>query len=204
MTRKSTEQRREGVKARLRQALRAQLPARRFQELRVEDIAEEAGLSRSSFYFYYPDKQSLLMEAAVDIADQLFERADRWWHGEGDPAALVSEGLRGVADLWDRNGDLIVCTFEVATYDERLYAFFTGLVDRFTEETAALIEREQKAGRIDPELEAAGTAAVLVWGLERGLYVTSRGGKPGREELVRATAGVWMRVLYGNGSVPGG
>ena len=192
-----TEQRRAETKARLQQAMLERLAGSSFQELRIEDIADAAGLSRSAFYFYYPDKRALLMDAAAETSNALFQQADRWWHGEGEPAELIREALAGVAELWEANQELLCTAVEVATYDAQVEAFWRGLVGRFVTATAEHIAREQRDGVVDPGLEPRSTAEILTWGVERNLYLLSTDPNDRRPaELVIPTTELWLRAMY--------
>jgi len=168
-----------------------------FRDLRVEDVAESAGLSRSAFYFYYPDKQALLIDATEVVSGALFEQAARWWHGRGEPAELITEALEGVAGLWVENEALLRTTIEVATYDEQMRGFWHRLVGRFVEATAEHIEREQTEGVIDSRIDPWGTAETLIWGAERSLYILATIGERPADEVVDSTAAVWLRAIYG-------
>ena len=144
-----TLKRREETKARLREALLKHLDHSSFRDLRIEDVAESAGLSRSAFYFYYPDKQALLMEAAAGASAALFAEGERWWHGEGEPEELIRAALTGVSSTWGEN-EIVLCTaFEVSTYDPEMNEFWRQLVGGFVTATAEHIAREQEAGVVD-------------------------------------------------------
>lgn len=196
MAESRTYRRREETKTRLQRSLLDWLSSSSFQELRIEDIAETAGLSRSAFYFYYPDKRSLLMEAAAGVSDALFEQADRWWHGEGEPEELITEALTGVAELWGENRELLCTAVEVSTYDDGVRDFWRGLIGGFIDATAEHIAREQKSGEIDPGLDAALTAEVLIWGVQHNLYVLCTTAGRRVTDLVEPTTSIWMRAMY--------
>lgn len=190
--------RRAAVKARLREAMLEAVADRPFSELRVEDLAHPAGLSRSAFYFYYGDKRELLMESAEAATEDLFREADAWWHREGDPADLVREALDGAAAAWWENRRVLRTTVEVSTYDPEIARFWQQLVNRFAEATAEHIAREQEAGAIDDRLNPEDAAGVLIWGAERILYVhTADGDRSGLDRQVDALCHVWLRALYG-------
>jgi AcrR family transcriptional regulator len=191
-----TNRRRAEVKARLQEAMLELLAQRSFRDLRIEDVTESAGLSRSAFYFYYTDKQALLIDATEVVSGALFEQAERWWHGQGEPAELITEALEGVAGLWVENEALLRTTIEVATYDERMRRFWHELVGRFVEATAEHIEREQADGVIDPRIDPRGTAETLIWGAERSLYILTTVGERPADEVVDSIAAVWLRAIY--------
>lgn len=184
---------------RLRDALLELVAERPFSEVRIERIAEAAGLSRSAFYFYFRDKRELLMQAAGDLGDELYEQADTWWHGDGEPADLIRTALSEVSATWTRHTALVNVAIEVSTYDEGVREYWRSLVRRFVEATADHIEREQAAGRIERDLRPLDTSEILIWGAERTLYVFVSSGTRDPAEVVDALTRTWMRALYGRG-----
>lgn len=195
-----TRHRRAEVKERLRLSLLEQIERESFSTVKVETIAEAAGLSRSAFYFYYADKRELLTDSTRAAAGQLIEQANLWWDGEGEPELLIRTGLGGVAEVWEQNAAVLRTTVEVATYDVDIGKLWRSLVGRFVTGTADRIRAEQEAGKIDDEIGSESTARLLVWGAERGLYQLVSGGQMSRAEFVEATSRLWVRALYVNGS----
>src|SRR4051812_49271595 len=82
---------REEVQHAVRSALVELLADRPFKDVTVDELARRGGLSRTAFYFYYPDKNEVLKEAANAAAAEVYAEADRWWHGAGRPEELVRE-----------------------------------------------------------------------------------------------------------------
>lgn len=195
-----TRHRRAEVKRRLRLSLLEQIERESFSAVKVETIAEAAGLSRSAFYFYYADKRELLTDATRDAAGQLLERANLWWNGEGEPGLLIRRGLGGVAEVWERNAAVLRTTVEAATYDTEIEELWSSIVGWFVTGTADRIRAEQEAGKIDGEIGPEATAKLLVWGAERGLYQLVSGGQMSRAEFVETTSRLWVRALYVNGA----
>lgn len=194
-TRTVRRQRREDVRANLVRAMVEQAEGRSFRDLRVDQIARRAGLSRSAFYFYFRDKHDVLMAAAGEVAEELYREADRWWHGEGDPEVLVREAITGVASLYARHGRVLGVAVEVSTYDHEVGSFWRGLVGRFVDATAEHLERELAAGRTHP-LEPRGTAESLVWMAERCLWVYLSSGERSVEQVTEQLVPVWMAAIY--------
>ena len=71
-----------------------------FKDLTVDELARAAGLSRTAFYFYFPGKKEALDAAASEVAEELYAKADRWWHGEGPPEQLVRAALEGILGVY--------------------------------------------------------------------------------------------------------
>ena len=111
---------REEVQQAVRTALVEMLAERPFKDVTVDELARRAGLSRTAFYFYYPDKNEVLKECASDAAAEMYADADRWWHGEGDPRSLIRTAVQGVVDVYERHEHLMRVVQEVSTYDAEM------------------------------------------------------------------------------------
>lgn len=189
-------QRREDVRAEVIKAMTELVEAAPFRDLTVDEIARRAGLSRSAFYFYFRDKQDLLMAAAAEVSEDLYSEADQWWHGEGRPELLVRAALTGVASVYVSHGRLLGVAVEVSTYDEEVGAFWRALIERFIAATADHLRREQVAGRVRGELDPRATAESLVWMAERLCWVYLRSGERSIDEVVDQLCVTWMAALY--------
>lgn len=194
--RKGRRRRREQVR---RDVLRVALEAAEsgpFRDLTVDEIARRAGISRSAFYTHYRDKHDLLLVAVTEVADQLYEMADRWWHGSGPPAERVRLALEGVVSVYGENADLLRVAAEVSTYDDEVRDMWLAIIERFIDATAEHISSEQDKGLIAARLEPRATAESLVWMNERLSYIYLGRGERTPEELVEAMAPVWTAALY--------
>lgn len=189
-------QRRSEVEERLREAITSLAAESTFRDLRVEEIAAAAGLSRSAFYFYYPGKLELLLDAVQRISEELFEQADRWYSGSGDSKVMIVEVLRGNVSTWARHSDLLRMATEAAAYDEEIGVYWRGLVDRFVQGVAGRVRRDQEDGVAAPEIDPDGCAEILIYASEVYFLrnVARDGGSP--EAAVEALAPVWLRTLY--------
>lgn len=168
-----------------------------FKDLTVDEIARAAGVSRPAFYIHFPDKEALLLSAVEQIAGTLYDEADRWWHGEGNPEELVEEAVRGVVAVYAANASLMRIATEASTYDEEIREFWMDLVGRFIAATGDHIAAEQKAGRINPALDAGATAESLVWMAERCCYIYLARGDREADAVTASLTAVWVAALYG-------
>ena len=179
-------------------ALRLMGEGTSFSALTIDEIARAAGITRSAFYFYFGDKQELLVSAAREVAEDLYRQADRWWHGEDPPEARIHEALGGVAGVYARHATLLRAVNEVAGYDEEIRAFWRALVERFVAATADHLRSELQAGRVR-SLDPEPTAEALVWMVERCCYVYLTTGDRSPDELARSLTDTWVAALYGAG-----
>jgi len=172
-----------------------------FKDLSVDEIARAAGLSRSAFYFYFRDKNELLMAAGETLTDELYREAERWWLGEGEPRESVRAAVGGVVAILERHSGLFRVATEVSTYDPEVGGFWRTLIGRFVHATAEHLRREQAAGRVRASLDPEATAEALVWGVERTLYVfLGQENRRSQSELVDTLTSIWLGAIYLEGS----
>jgi len=194
--------RRETVRAALSRALLELVEETPFKDISVDEIAAAAGIKRSAFYFYFRDKQELLVAAASETAEALYAEADRWWHGQGPPERRLEEALRGMATLYERHAGLLRAATEVSTYDDEVRVFWRDVIERFIEATATHLEREQEAARVPRTLDARATAESLVWMAERCCYVYLARRDRTAGELVESLSATWAAALYAGSGGP--
>ena len=160
-----------------------------YADLSVEQISERAGRTRTAFYFYFRDKRDLLMRATEQVAESLFDRADRWWSGEGGREELRS-ALEGILVTYRSHAPLLRAIVEASTYDDEVGDFWRDLIERFI---GATEERIASEGEI-----AHAKAFALVWMTERAAYQhVARGGSLDDRLLVDALVEIWERAVYG-------
>jgi TetR/AcrR family transcriptional regulator, ethionamide resistance regulator len=186
---------RDEVQLAVRAALAELLADRPFKDVTVDELSRRGGLSRTAFYFYYPDKNEVLKEAAVAVAAEVYAEADRWWHGEGPPEKLVREALEGITAVYGEHADILRAAVEATTYDAEFRAFYESLIRRFVTATAAHLRRELDAGRLRT-LDPDPVAEALVWMAERCNYAfLLMEGRPA-SEVVDSLTVIWIHALY--------
>ncbi len=193
---KASRRRRDEVRATiLRRALEL-AEDRPYADLTVEEISRAAGISRSAFYTHFRDKEDLLLAAVEEVADDLYEMAERWWHGEAgeSPAQLVRNALTGVVAVWSSRVSLLRAVIDAhgAEVRER----WVGIVQRFVDATAEHLAAERERGLLAEHLDPAGAAEVLVWGAERCCYVCLVRERRQPETVVEQLTSLWMAALY--------
>jgi len=168
-----------------------------YADLNIERIATRAGISRTAFYFYFRDKRELLMRLTEDVNELLYQQADSWLSGAGDPEPERREALTNIAALYAEHGVLLRAIVEVSTYDDEVAQFWRAMLGRFVDASRRRMELEQAAGRGVAEYAQA-TAFALCWMTERTMYQhLVQGGPMSSDEMVEALVGIWLRSVYG-------
>lgn len=167
-----------------------------FADLNIEKIATRAGISRTAFYFYFKDKRELLVKLTEEVTVELYQQADVWFSGQGDPRLEVREALRSVAELYASHAALMRVIVEVSTYEEEVAVFWRGLLERFITAAAERIRSEQAAGTAPPG-DPRATAFALVWMCERTLYQQIVQQAPfDPTTLAETLESIFMRAIY--------
>jgi AcrR family transcriptional regulator len=154
-----------------------------FADLKIEQIATRAGISRTAFYFYFSDKRQLLMRLAEDVSQQLLEQGERW-AANGDPQEL-RDALGSIISLWGEHAALLRAVIEASTYDGQVAALWNAIIGRFVEATTQRLEAEQANGRAARGIAAGPVAFALCWMVERSLYQLHEHGRPHNGEALR-------------------
>lgn len=168
-----------------------------YADLTIEQIAREAGQSRTSFYFLFSDKRELLEAAAGELTDFVAGAAERWLADpDGDRAAL-EDALLTLAHGFIEHAPLLRAVVETSTYDTEVGSFWRELVGRYI---AATTTRLRDSGAAHGE-RAEVTAAALVWMTERTLYQQAiQDDRHAVETVVAGLADVWWRTLSAAGT----
>jgi TetR/AcrR family transcriptional regulator, ethionamide resistance regulator len=164
-----------------------------YAELSVEQIASRAGRPRTAFYLYFRDKRELLIRLTEDVAEVLYQEADRWWSGTRGRED-VRPALADILRTWAEHASLLGAVVEASTYDEEIGAFWRGLVGRFIDAT----ERRLVADGEEPGAAAA-KAFVLCWMANHACYQQiARGESLDDPALLDALTEILGRSVYGD------
>jgi AcrR family transcriptional regulator len=149
-----------GVQRReIREAARRVFAKRGVAATGLAQVADAAGMGRSSLYHYYPDRTALVRDLLRDLLaeeEALFVGAAG---AEGSPLARL-EGLAAAMpelfEEWTMVGRLML---ELRSSDARL---FRPYLRRIRDALASLIAEGQRAGEMDRDLDPRLAAATLM------------------------------------------
>ncbi|WP_372789165.1 TetR/AcrR family transcriptional regulator [Paraconexibacter sp.] len=167
-----------------------------FADLGIERIATRAGISRTAFYFYFKDKKDLLKQLTEEISAQLYEQADIWFSGAGDPVEEMRTALQRIGEIYRAHGPLLRAIVEASTYEPEVAEFWRTLLGRFVDAAADRMDRAQAEGA--PPIATRPAAFALAWMTERTFYEQLVQDEPFvLEELVEGLTEIWVRAVHG-------
>jgi AcrR family transcriptional regulator len=166
-----------------------------YTKARVEDVVTRAGVGHGTFYAYFSNKQAALAALVREHAGTLQELASQPWRA-GDVRTSLAEVLGGLADLYDRDADMLVVWTEAAAGDPELTAVLDEVRHQFIERIARNVDRAARQGLarpVDPLTAATALAAMA----ERTLFLRAAGKEPlDRDRTVEVLADLWYHALY--------
>lgn len=173
-------------------------------DISVADLARGAGISRSSFYFYFASKHDVLLALLDESAGELRVAVEAMAAGVAeDPRTHVTAGIEATGRLWREHGPALRGIVAAAQTDEAVNAIWSTLVQRFVDVNAAMIraERERGAAPDDgPSAEQLATALVRL--NEHTFHLASAGVPPALgDDAAAVLTEIWLRAIYGDSGV---
>lgn len=134
-----------------------------FLAARISDIAERAGQSHGSFYYYFDSKEEIFREVAAAVDQRLFAPLDDVILAQNDlpPQQRIREAMRRHFESYRREARIMGLIEHVARFDAEVNALRLGRHKRNTERVAETIRQLQRRKLADPKLDPMLTAAAL-------------------------------------------
>jgi TetR/AcrR family transcriptional regulator, ethionamide resistance regulator len=171
-----------------------------YVHLTVEEILQSAGMSRSTFYRYFKDKNELLLALSEPALREIRTLALRTWElGPEVTFAQFEAELYNTMEAYRPHVALMNALVEVSTYDARVQQLFTGFFEEIRVAIAAHIRMEHKRGKVRRGIDADAAAGWITWMAERGMNQLVPAAEAGtRRKLATSMATiVWYGVYDG-------
>ena len=159
--------------------------------MRTRDVAADVGVNIATLHYYFPTKEALI-RAVIGYAIGRFQAT---MPTEGSAVDQLRGHLRALAhllktdaQLWAVMGELVLR----APRDENLAAIFRQTDDYWHRTLADLIQRCIQEGTIDADLDAGGTARLLIVAI-KGMSLPTLAGSP--QEIADQVFGQFERLL---------
>jgi AcrR family transcriptional regulator len=176
------------------------LEERPLQEISVDDLARGAGISRPSFYFYFPSKDAVFLT----LVDRLVAQADA---GRGDllerlaedPVARWREGLNVFYETFGAHRAVVLAGAQARTTNPEARELWANVMESWVRDATAAIEGERARGAAPAGTPARELAIALVSMNERVLYATFAEDPPAiaEESVVDVLLAIWLSAIYG-------
>ncbi|WP_169814694.1 TetR/AcrR family transcriptional regulator [Nocardia pseudovaccinii] len=184
------------TRERLVQAAMVCFPKYGYTATNATVIATEAGLSHSSFYVYFPTKESIFEEVLQRVTEILREEIRPADQVDGlDFMTRLDVENRRYFDLYERFAPQLQFFDEVARTRPDAQVVLTQVRRRYFDEFASVLKRMQSRGELDAAVDADSLAYVLGGMTERVAYYVATDPSLDRELLIGAVNRQWLLAL---------
>lgn len=174
-----------------------------YERLTVDGIAREAFVSRTAFYFYFPNKRAVVDRLIQLAFTEMYEGASVYLDGDGEPRLQLRLALTRVAAAVQRHARILVLAARISGHEDRLPAGWQPYLARFVDAAERRIRRDQERGVAGEDIDARVSARAMCAMVERYLRMQAVGGtERGGREVVRSLAELWWRAVYCRPDVP--
>lgn len=175
------------------------LEERDVADISIDDLARGAGISRPTFYFYFPSKNAVLLTlldgviaeaeiAAADVLDRLAE----------DPRARWREAIDRFYRTFRSHRAVTLACAQLRQSNAEVRDLWALVVEGWVRRTEAAILGERRRGAAPAGLPARDLAIALNSMNERVLYATFAGLPPAVDEtaVVDVLLDIWLNSIY--------
>ncbi len=176
------------------------LEDRPLADISVDDLARGAGISRPTFYFYFPSKEAVLLT----LLDRVVNEADSALQALADRLEI------GRDDMWRTGINVFVQTFGshravirggqgVRAINAEARQLWSAFMQKWIAHTASIIEAERERGAAPETLPAQELATALNLMNERALSASFLAEEPSVPEanVLDTLVHVWVSAIYG-------
>jgi AcrR family transcriptional regulator len=176
------------------------LESKPFAEVSVDDLAKGAGISRPTFYFYFPSKDAVLLtlfERVLAEADATFEgRAEDY---AVDPARVWREGIYAFFEPLRAHLAVALAGVAATATNSEIRQLWSTFMQKWVDRTAAIITAERARGAAPDTVPAQDLAAALNLMNERTMFASYTSQKPSIAEdaALDTLVHIWVASIYG-------
>lgn len=169
-----------------------------YADMTMDDIAKQAGMSRSALYFYFGSKDAVLAALHERTHAVMARPVEVLRRTDSSPRATMREAVALTNRIWRDHAPALRTFHETAMSSPEFGEQWRANLEEHVEFLTGLLEREREAGRASPGPPAARSiASAWFWMLEHQFYDLHR--RPHRRaaeaELVDTLTELWFRCI---------
>jgi AcrR family transcriptional regulator len=176
------------------------LEERPLKEISVDDLARGAGISRPTFYFYFPSKDAVVLT----LIDRLVESAQGGREAARaklaeDPRASWRQGLEAFYAVFSSSRAVMLAGAELSATNPEARQLWSQVMEGWVEDVTEVIEAERARGAAPAGQPARELAIALVQMNERAQYASFAGEQPSLpdDRVIDVLVEIWLRAIYG-------
>ena len=178
------------------------LEERSLGEISVDDLAKGAGISRPTFYFYFPSRDAVVLTIIERMVPAITaaSRQEAMALLPENPRAGLTQLLEEIYDAFLERKAVVLAAGELRTSNTEAQELWGTIMDRWISDAAAIIEVERARGVAPQGLPARDLATALVQMNERVQFATFVSETPSldKDKAIEVCVEIWMRAIYGS------
>jgi AcrR family transcriptional regulator len=176
------------------------LDERPLHEISVDDLAKGAGISRPTFYFYFPSKDAVLMtliERVIKEADSALEAVSD--QTPTDRYAFWRTGINFFFESFGAHKGVSRAGYEARATISEAGDLWSRFMQKWIDNTARIIEAERARGEAPETLPAEDLASALNLMNERVLIAAFADERPAvpEDHVLDTLVHIWITTIYG-------
>jgi AcrR family transcriptional regulator len=177
------------------------LEDRQLADISVDDLAKGAGISRPTFYFYFPSKDAVLLTLLDRIIAEADERADDALGPMDtgvDPAA-VWRAINALFESFGAHRSVLLAGWAARPSNAEMASMWSSFMQKWIDYTADSIQAERDRGAAPETIPARDLAIALNLMNERTMFAAhaAEANSVARDRIVDTLAHIWVSSIYG-------
>lgn len=178
----------------LLEALSAQLEGQSLADVSVAEVAEQAGLGRSTFYFYFSSKNEAVTHLLAEIFDRQIADVGEVINGTGEPLDNLSRALYLTVESWMAQRRKFLAMLDARDADPETRGIWGAWLRRYEDFVAGYVAEHRQRGDICSRDLAHSLISLNALVLERHLR---GGGLDSPESVHAALQHIWTTAIFG-------
>ena len=175
-------------------------------DISVDDLARGAGISRPTFYFYFPSKDAVMLALLDRVAEEARTIRGQALESAGDDVPEIwRRGLVSILQTFMSHRSLMLAVPQMIFTSDEVAKVWGRIMDGFVEDIQLGIDAERERGAAPGGIPSRQLAIALNWMTERAFHASLSGQEPclTPDETLEVLLQVWSRSIYGDESLGG-
>ncbi|MFN3002478.1 TetR/AcrR family transcriptional regulator [Mycolicibacterium wolinskyi] len=168
-----------------------------FDALNIAEVARQAGVGRSAFYFYFENKAAAVAALLEPMHDALLAANNILADTTAPPRARIHDTLDAVLRTAEDHRYLFQAMLEARGVSGAVRDMWDQARESFVPTVAAVITAERASGRAPDGADAHVLASLLMEFNDRLVERLIIGGPLTRRQLLEGAEAMWMGTIYG-------
>jgi TetR/AcrR family transcriptional regulator, ethionamide resistance regulator len=176
------------------------LEGRPLAEISVDDLAKGAGISRPTFYFYFPSKEAVLLTLLDRVSVEADSALDSLLaHPPSDRFAIWRTGINVFVETFRAHRSVSAAAASLKFTNSEVHDLWAGFMQKWIAHTAEVIEAERARGAAPVTLPAHELSTALNLMNESVMTSSFAGYQPSvpDERILDTLVHIWVTSIYG-------